>query len=264
MAVPLSPKKSLGQNFLSDPNTARKIVAALQAPPGAPVVEIGPGTGALTRLLLDRYPDLTAIEVDERAVAHLRGQHPALDVRHADVLEVDWAALAAEKGGPLYVVGNLPYYITSQILFSLIDARAVLREAVVMMQLEVAERLVAAPCTKAYGILSVQLQLFSRPELLFKVSRNVFFPKPDVTSAVVRLGFGGDEENVAGVDPSLLREVVRTAFNQRRKTLHNSLGAWTRERGIALPDAWTGRRAEELDPQAFVALARYLQDRSRP
>ena len=106
--------------------------------------------------------------------------------------------------------------------------------------------------------------IFARPELLFRVSHNVFFPKPDVTSAVVRLGFGGDEEKTAGVDPSLLREVVRTAFNQRRKTLHNSLGAWTRGRGIELPEAWAGRRAEELDPPTFVALARYLEDRLRP
>ena len=283
----LQPKKSLGQNFLRDPNTIRKIVAAVQAPRGGAVVEIGPGTGALTGALLERFPDLTAVEVDARAVAYLRQTHPALDVRQADVLEVDWAALAAEKGGPLYVVGNLPYYITSQILFSLVDARAAVREAVVMMQLEVAERLVAVPRTKAYGILSVQLQLFARPELLFRVSRNVFFPRPDVTSAVVRLvfedheafedhevfedheafdqhrGFDEREEMQAGVDPSLLRAVVRTAFNQRRKTLHNSLSAWTRDRGIELPEAWASRRAEELDPPAFVALTRFLEERLR-
>jgi 16S rRNA (adenine1518-N6/adenine1519-N6)-dimethyltransferase len=254
----ITPKKRLGQNFLSDPNTARKIVAALRVPEGAAVVEIGPGTGALTGALLARYPDLVAVEVDELAVAYLRQKHPALDVRHADVLDVDWGVLAVEKGGPLYVVGNLPYYITSQILFALLDARAAVREAVVMMQLEVAERLVALPRTKAYGILSVQVQLFTRPELLFRVSPNVFFPKPDVTSAVVRLVFREGDEITAGVDPSLLREVVRTAFNQRRKTLRNSLGALTRDRGVALPEAWASRRAEELEPAAFVALTRYL------
>lgn len=262
LALPLSPKRSLGQNFLQDPNTVRKIVAALEAPEGAPVVEIGPGTGAMTGELLARFPALTAIEVDERAVAYLREQYPSLDVRHADVLAVDWAALAAERGAPLYVIGNLPYYITSQILFGLLDARAHLRQAVVMMQLEVAERLVAVPRTKAYGILSVQVQLFSEPELLFRVSRNVFYPRPDVTSAVVRLTFGVDEEKHRDVDPSLLREVVRTAFNQRRKTLRNSLSSWTRERGIDLPNDWENGRAEELEPEAFVALARYLQDRS--
>src|SRR5690606_14958910 len=166
--LPMSvrPKKSLGQHFLRDPNTIRKIAAAVGAPAGAPVVEIGPGTGALTEELLRHHPDLTAVEVDERAVAHLREALPGLDVRHQDVLDADWAALAEEKGDKLWIVGNLPYYITSPILFSLLDARVHLRRAVVMMQKEVAERLVAAPRTKAYGILSVQTQLLARPTLL--------------------------------------------------------------------------------------------------
>ncbi len=257
MSQSFAPKKHLGQNFLQDPNTARKIVASLQAPPGASVVEIGPGPGALTGLLQAAYPAMTALEVDPRAVALLRERFPGLDVRQQDVLAVDWAALARQKGGPLYVVGNLPYYITSQILFGLLDAGPCLREAVVMMQLEVAQRLVAPPRTKAYGILSVATRLRARPELLFRVSRNVFFPKPDVTSAVVRLTF--DDAPPADVDPALLRDVVRTAFNQRRKTLRNSLSRWTKEAGLALPDGWEHCRAEELTPEAFVELAQYLQ-----
>lgn len=255
---PLLPKKSLGQNFLTDPNTVRKIAGALTAPPGAPVVEIGPGTGALTEELLTHYPRLTAIEVDVRAVAYLRERWPALDVRQADVLEVDWAALAAEQGGRLHVIGNLPYYITSPILFGLLDARAYLHEAVMMMQLEVAQRFVAAPRTKAYGILSVLVQHYTTPELLFRVSRNVFYPKPDVTSAVIRLAF--PETTRAEVDDAFLREVVRTAFNQRRKTLRNSLSRWTRDRGVTLPHDWDRRRAEELTPDEFVVLAQYLRD----
>ncbi|MEM1044075.1 MAG: 16S rRNA (adenine(1518)-N(6)/adenine(1519)-N(6))-dimethyltransferase RsmA [Bacteroidota bacterium] len=249
------PKKSLGQNFLRDPNTVRKIVAAVEGPVGAAVVEIGPGTGALTGDLLQRYPDLTAIEVDERAVVHLRETLPGLDVRHGDVLETDWAALAAEKGERLWVVGNLPYYITSPILFSLLDARQHLQRAVVMMQKEVAERLVAVPRTKAYGILSVQTQLLARPALLFEVSRHVFHPKPDVTSAVVALGFDAPD---LGVDVERLRRTVRTAFNQRRKTLRNSLKPITSETGYAVPDDLAGRRPEALAPAEFVGLARAL------
>jgi 16S rRNA (adenine1518-N6/adenine1519-N6)-dimethyltransferase len=259
--VSITPKKSLGQNFLRDPNTARKIAHALAAPPAAPVVEIGPGTGSMTGFLLERHPDLTAIELDDRAVAVLQEKFPALDVRRQDVLSVDWAALARERGGPLWVAGNLPYYITSPILFSLLDARDHLRQAVLMMQLEVAERLVAVPRTKAYGILSVQTQLLCRPELLFRVSPDVFFPKPEVTSAVVRLNFG-EEDRLADVLPEQMKEVVRAAFNQRRKTLHNSLAAWTRQRGIPLPDKWATRRAEELAPEEFVALTRHLEHRS--
>lgn len=222
------------------------------------MVEIGPGVGALTGVLLERYPNLIALEVDERAVTLLREQFPSLDVRHQDVLEVDWAALAAERGGRLHVIGNLPYYITSPILFALLEARPDVREAVVMMQLEVAERLVAVPRTKAYGILSVLFQLYATPELLFRVSRNVFFPKPDVTSAVVRLAFDAEAPPVSGDEAERLRAVVRAAFNQRRKTLRNSLRRWTRDQGLALPPGWDRRRAEELAPGEFIELTRYL------
>ena len=257
------PKKSLGQHFLHDPNTIRKIAAAVQAPPEAPVVEIGPGTGALTEELLRHYPDLTAIEVDERAVEHLHETLPALDVRHRDVLEVDWAALAEEKGEALWVVGNLPYYITSPILFSLLDARRHLRRAVLMMQKEVAERLVAVPRTKAYGILSVQLQLFARPTLLFDVSRHVFHPKPDVTSAVIALDFPGSSPGQAarddlGVDVEQVRHTVRTAFNQRRKTLRNSLKPITSQTGHDVPPDLAGRRPEALEPAEFLGLTRSI------
>lgn len=253
----IQPKKSLGQNFLRDPNTVRKIADALGAPPDAPVVEIGPGTGAMTEVLAARYDRLTALEVDARAVDHLAETLPGVDVRLADVLEADWAALAAElaPGDRLWVIGNLPYYITSPILFGLLDARDHLARAVVMMQKEVAERLVAAPRTKAYGILSVQTQLWSRPTLLFEVSRNVFFPKPDVTSAVVALDFDGEAPDV---DAEALRTVVRTAFNQRRKTLRNSLKAVAAEAGREVPEAVAGKRAEELTPEDFVALTHAL------
>jgi 16S rRNA (adenine1518-N6/adenine1519-N6)-dimethyltransferase len=255
------PKKSLGQNFLTDPNTARKIAGSISAGPEEHVVEIGPGTGALTGLLCTAYPRFTAIEVDQRAVEHLRSEHPGLDVRRQDVLDVDWCVLVDEKGGPLFVIGNLPYYLTSQILISLLDGRRCIREAVVMMQLEVAERLVAEPRTKAYGILSVFTQLYTRPELLFRVSRNVFFPRPDVTSAVVRLTFDLPVDT-SGVDPELIRHLVRSAFNQRRKTLRNSLSEWTRGQAIALPDGLEARRAEELTPVDFVELARHLAART--
>lgn len=258
MPESIKPKKRLGQNFLTDPNIAQKIVLSLDAPPEAHVVEIGPGMGALTGRLLERFAHVTAIEVDPRAVDYLQAQFPVLDVRSGDILDVDWSELEAQKGGPMYVIGNLPYYLTSQILFSLVDGRRHIRQSVVMMQLEVAERLVASPHTKEYGILSVFIQLYTSPELLFRVSRNVFYPKPDVTSAVVRLTFHDDEKWLADTDPSLLRQVIKAAFNQRRKTLRNSLSQWTRDRGISLPHEWEGCRAEELTPRDFVELAQYL------
>ena len=258
--VPFRPKQSLGQNFLHDPNMVRKIVDALRAPAEAHVVEVGAGTGALTEVLHERYERLTAIEVDERAVTVLRRQWPTLDVRQQDVREMDWAALADEKGGPLYIISNMPYYLTSPLLFALLDVRDHVREAVLTMQKEVAERIVAAPGTKAYGILSVTMQLYADPELLFTVSRHVFYPQPDVTSAVVRFAYRPPAEDPFDVDPEWLRTIVRSAFNQRRKMLRNSLSTWTKERGIELPNDWGRRRPEALAPEDFVAIAQYLDE----
>ncbi|MEZ4702416.1 MAG: 16S rRNA (adenine(1518)-N(6)/adenine(1519)-N(6))-dimethyltransferase RsmA [Rhodothermales bacterium] len=254
----IQPNKRLGQHFLHDRNLQLKIVHALRADAGARVVEIGPGTGALTTHLAERFERFLAIEVDERAVAYLDETLPGVDVRHVDVLKVDWPAVAAEGAGPLHVIGNLPYNITSPIVFDLLDHDALFAEAVLMMQREVAERLVAGPGSKTYGILSVLVQLQADAELLFNVSRNVFFPKPDVESSVVRLTFRRHEALAAGDEVSFLRTVVRTAFNQRRKTLRNSLRALTSARGVELPESVAGLRPETLSPADFVALARHL------
>lgn len=258
----LTPIKRLGQNFLQDPNTIRRIVDALDATSDAAVVEIGPGAGALTGLLAERYPRFAAIEIDDRAADLLEEELPKTRIIRQDILETDWAALADEFGADrLHVIGNLPYYITSQILFSLLDAAPLIEEAVIMMQYEVAERLVAKPRTKSYGILSVALQLACDVKILFPVSRNVFYPKPDVRSAMVHLRFPPEVPEY-GSDPNFLRTLIRTAFNQRRKTLRNSLSRLITDDMPAIPDAIAGKRAEELAPDEFVALADYLLDRS--
>ncbi len=249
------PRKSLGQNFLVDRNVARKIVEVFGAPEESRVIEIGPGMGALTGLLAGRYQRFTAFDIDLRAVEHLRSEMPGVDVQHADVLAVDWADLDVDDGG-LHVIGNLPYNITSPILFSLIASARHIRRALLMMQLEVAQRVVARPRTKAYGILSVATQLYAEPTLLFQVSRNVFRPKPAVTSAVVRLDFGARAPEMPY--EGILARTVRAAFNQRRKTLRNSLAAVAHECGSSVPDRWAALRAEELTPEEFVEMARYL------
>ena len=256
------PKKHLGQHFLIDQNVIRKIVDAVAAPPQARVVEIGPGMGALTGLLLERHPNLTVVEVDEEAVAHLREQFPDLDIRHEDVLGVDWSAFSGDhKGHPYgdsgaYVVGNLPYYITSPILFGLLDARRHIRRAVLMTQKEVAQRIVAEPGSKAYGILSVQTQLLARPRMLFSVSRHVFRPKPDVESAVISLDF--DMTGEVSFDVTQMRRVVRTAFGQRRKMLRKSLSGLCAELHTSIPDEFATQRPEALSPEEFVKLTNTL------
>ena len=222
------------------------------------MVEIGPGTGAMTGILKSRYADFEAIELDQRAIEALTEKYPGIRIHHADVVRFDWKTYAEQAGKKLHIIGNLPYYITSQILFDLIGAYDVMEEAVVMMQLEVAQRLVAKPRTKAYGILSVLIQRYTEPELLFNVSRDVFYPKPDVESAVVRLVFRQDPEGMQSVSHKLFKRVVKTAFNQRRKKLKNSLKSLLSDTGGTIPEKWEGVRAEELTPSDFLELTRHL------
>jgi len=259
--VSVRPKKRLGQHFLTDPNTIRKIVDAVGAPSGAQVVEIGPGEGALTGELLRRYPDLIALEVDEEAIGHLRAEYPRLDVRAGDVLEVDWRAFGAggEARGearPLHVVGNLPYYITSPILFALLEAREHVARAVVMVQKEVADRIVAPHGSKTYGTLSVYFALYAEARPLFDVSRHCFRPRPNVESAVIALDFAAAEG--PEVPFAALQRTVRAAFGQRRKMLRNSLGALAAEAGAELPEWAATLRPEAVSPSDFVRLARHL------
>ncbi|PSQ97354.1 MAG: ribosomal RNA small subunit methyltransferase A [Bacteroidetes bacterium SW_9_63_38] len=257
--VPFRPKQSLGQNFLQDPNMREKIVRTLQAPPEAPVVEVGAGTGELTEGLAEQYPHFAAIEIDERAVEVLRRNLPSVDVRCEDVRETDWAALAKDLGEPLHVISNTPYYLTSEILFALLENRTHVAEAVLTMQDAVADRLVADPSTKAYGILSVLVQLFADPERCFTVPPQVFSPQPNVSSAVVRLTFGPDD-GPDGLALDDVRPYVRAAFNQRRKMLRNSLSDWVKERDMSLPHDWERKRAEALTPDQLAELAHALNE----
>lgn len=262
------PKKSLGQHFLADPDAVRAIVDAVQAPPEAGVVEIGPGEGALTGALVRRYPGLVALEVDRESIAHLEGRFPALDVRQQDVLEADWRTLrveASEAEAPLYVVGNLPYYITSPILFALLDAREHVARAVVMIQKEVAERLVAEPGSKTYGTLSVYFALFADREWVIDVGREAFRPPPKVESAVVALTFAREGSvKDPGVAFNSLQRVVRAAFGQRRKMMRNSLKPLASETGREVPE-WAARlRPEQVSPDDFVRLtAHFFPDSPR-
>lgn len=255
----LRPIKRLGQNFLIDPNTIRKIVAALDAPDDALVLEIGPGPGALTCRLAEQHANLVAVEVDERAVLQLREKLPAVDVRHEDILETDLSMLNNDGRVPLWIIGNLPYNITSQILFKILDASGV-RRAVLTMQKEVAERLVAVPHTKAYGILSVLTQLSCNPTVCFNISPNVFRPKPAVWSSTVRLDWPPATPIRPDVAAEDVRRVVRTAFNQRRKTLRNSLRMLVQDTGSAVPEQWASLRAEALNPVEFVEMTAAIMD----
>lgn len=250
----IKPKKSLGQHFLNDPNIIAKIADAVAASAGDRVIEIGPGTGALTGALIDRYEDVHTIEIDQRAVEMLKEKFPGLPVHHRNILEVDWNEYSAGKE-KTHVVGNLPYFITSQILFALLEQRNTIADALLMMQKEVAERLTASVRTKDYGILSVQTQLMSSPEILFPVSPHCFDPQPNVESAVVKLTF--DKGGLECSDRHL-KTVVRTAFNQRRKKLSNSLKPVIAKK--SQPKGFDyDKRAEAWPPREFERLTARLE-----
>ncbi len=258
--VLISPKQSLGQNFLVDENIARNIVSSMMITPDDVVLEIGPGTGALTRHLVHAAKKVIAIEVDGRAVERLRASmsSPNLEILHEDFLMTDVAAWQRRVGQPLRVAGNLPYHLTSPILFKIFDSHSSVTDLTMMIQREVAQRITAEPGTKAYGILTVFSQFYGIPERLFSVSANCFYPKPKVTSTVVRLTL--HRKLMYDVDRETFRTVVKTAFGKRRKTLRNSLQYLPFEDssirkildGIDFP---LDRRPEQLTLNEFVSLS---------
>jgi 16S rRNA (adenine1518-N6/adenine1519-N6)-dimethyltransferase len=250
----IKPLKHLGQNFLTDHGVIDHIVDSIQADPGMPLVEIGPGTGALTGRLRMRYPRYRAIEIDTRSVELLKKQHSGIDILQMDVLDPSWID-TLPSNERVAVIGNLPYYITSPIIFLLIDRRERFSEAVIMVQKEVAERLVATPGHREYGILSVQVQLAAHVELLFKVPNTAFHPVPKVESAVLRIVFDKPRPDV---DPEHLRRVIRQAFSQKRKMLRNTLAPMLPV-DKALPGWDLSRRAETLSLDEFVTLAKDLK-----
>ena len=260
----LRPRKSLGQNFLRDDRIARKIVDAVHPGPGDVVMEIGPGEGALTRHLATTGAQLVLVELDERAVTKMRELYEGsgVQVLHQDVLTVDLDALAAAMSTErLRVVGNIPYYITSPILFHVLDNRCRVRDLTMMVQKEVARRLAAVPRTKAYGILSVFCQLFADVKVLFDVQPGSFHPRPDVTSSVVRLVML-DGPRYALRDEQFFRGMVRSVFGKRRKTLRNALRYFVDvDPAAAVQDAsLLQRRPEDLTLEETVQLSNVLFD----
>jgi 16S rRNA (adenine1518-N6/adenine1519-N6)-dimethyltransferase len=246
-------KKSLGQHFLTDGNIIRKIVDAIPAKEDDLVIEIGPGSGAVTEVLLEKFKHVKAIELDQRMVEVLSEEYPDLEVIHQDILEYDWSVHENEERD-IHVMGNLPYYITSQIMFGLFEYRSILSSATLMMQKEVAERIVAEPRSKQYGILSVQSQLMSSPEILFDVSPHVFSPPPNVHSSVIQFTF--DKDELACTDAHL-KKVVRMAFNQRRKKLSNALKRLDTE--LPVDEFNFNLRAEALNPSMYEKLTARLE-----
>ena len=244
-------RKRFGQHFLADASVIESIVDAIDPRPGQALVEIGPGLGALTQPLRQRCGALTVIELDRDLAARLR-REPGLTVVESDVLRVDFAALAAVAAQRLRVVGNLPYNISTPILFHLLGAADQVTDQHFMLQREVVDRMAAAPGNKDYGRLTVMLQWRYRIEAVLAVPPEAFEPPPSVQSAVVRMVPLAAPE---GLDAARLGALVTVAFSQRRKLLRHPLGRWMEAQGVTLPFD-LHRRAEEVPVTEYLALAR--------
>ena len=254
------PRKRFGQHFLADGGIIEAIVDAIDPQPGQAMVEIGPGLAALTQPLVERLGQLTVIELDRDLAVRLRN-HAQLSVIESDVLKVDFAQVAQAQNAPkLRVVGNLPYNISTPILFHLLGFVDVIEDQHFMLQKEVIDRMVARPCTSDYGRLSVMLQWRYAMENVLFVPPTSFTPPPRVDSAVVRMVPRPDP---AAVDVKRLSELVQVAFSQRRKLMRHTLGKWLEEKAYAgVFDVQ--RRAEEVPVVEYVALAMALLATDEP
>eukprot|EP00599_Poterioochromonas_sp_BG-1_P002613 CAMPEP_0173135922 /NCGR_PEP_ID=MMETSP1105-20130129/2174_1 /TAXON_ID=2985 /ORGANISM="Ochromonas sp., Strain BG-1" /LENGTH=473 /DNA_ID=CAMNT_0014048001 /DNA_START=188 /DNA_END=1607 /DNA_ORIENTATION=+ len=265
------PKQSLGQNYLSDQNYVNKIVAAFHLErqqiagqkddvTGKQVIEIGPGIGAITRTISPLYPDMLAVEIDERAVELLGEKLPSLKVQHGDILNFRFEQYSKEVlgGRKIAIIANLPYHIVSQVLFSLADAHQAIDVATVTAQLEVAERVTASPNTKAYGIPSVILQLYGTTKMNFKIPPTVFYPVPKVDSAA-------DDDRLHPATPStaLCRQAISpestlSILSEEKEDAANEFERMLEQEGLTLPLKWHERRPESLTPEEFLHLTREL------
>ena len=258
-------QKKFGQNFLIDQNVLASIVSAAGITKDDCVLEIGPGMGALTAYLLQAAGKVVAVEVDKMLIPILEGAFKDaanFTLINEDILKCDIAGLIEKENGgrPIKVVANLPYYITTPIVMELLEKENI-ESITVMVQKEVAERMMEGPGSKAYGALSLAVQYYSRPEIVLNVSKNCFYPRPDVDSAVIRLDvYKINERPVSVQDPVQMFKIIRAAFGQRRKTLTNSLGnaGFTRDqvsRALAAIGRDSGIRGEVLSLEEFARLS---------
>ena len=267
----VKPKKFLGQHFLTDLGIARDIADTVDACPDIPVLEVGPGMGVMTQFLVQKPRQVKVVEIDFESVAYLRRQFPSLE---ENIIEDDFLKMHLERtfqGSPFVLTGNYPYNISSQIFFKMLEYKELIPCCTGMIQKEVAERIAASPGSKAYGILSVLIQAWYTVGYLFTVHEHVFNPPPKVKSAVIRMRRNSTQD--LGCDERLFRRLVKTTFNQRRKTLRNNirplLGELDAERARSgmpqldhtafLQDELFGRRPEQLSVAEFVLLANRVE-----
>ena len=252
----VKPKKHLGQHFLTDLNIAEKIANTLQGNDFDIVLEVGPGMGVMTRFLLQQHPKVYVIEIDRESVAYLKNHFKPLEnhIIEADFLQLNIPSEFQQK--QLAIIGNFPYNISTQIVFKTLENKEFIPEFSGMFQKEVAERITASHGNKTYGILSVLTQVYYHTEYLFTVNEQVFNPPPKVKSGVIRLT---RKDRFPEIAYDYLKKVVKTAFNQRRKTLRNSLKSYNLSDNLK-QDCIFAKRPEQISPDDFVRLAQMIQN----
>ena len=254
----VKPKKFLGQHFLKDLSIAQAIADTVDIDSSLPVLEVGPGMGVLTQFLLTKGRPLNVVEIDFESVAYLRQHYPALE---ENIIEDDFLKMKLDKlfdGQPFVLTGNYPYNISSQIFFKMLEYKDRIPYCTGMIQKEVAERMAAGPGSKTYGILSVLIQAWYKVEYLFTVHEHVFNPPPKVKSAVIRMT--RNETTDLGCDERLFRQIVKTTFNQRRKTLRNSIKPILGKESPLLALEMMDKRPEQLSVRQFTELTNLVED----
>ena len=258
----IKPLKKFGQNYLTDNNILNKIVKEISPSADDNLIEIGPGLGALTEKLIEFTPNMTAVEIDSRVVDSISNKFPQLKLLHSDFLKINLDELFEFKKKKLRVVGNIPYNLTSPILFKMINSSDLIYDSVLMVQLEVAKRITAKKGVKDYGILAVLIQHFAEVKISFKVSANVFYPKPKVDSAVIHLKF--KQAVLDNKRKEIFIQIVKAAFGNRRKTLKNSLSnSIFADVNFSDSNVDLTLRAEQLDEHDFIKLTEYVLSKIR-
>ena len=253
----VKPKRFLGQHFLKDLSIAKDIADTVDECPGLPILEVGPGMGVLTQFLMEKGREVKVVELDFESVAYLRENFPALE---GNIIEDDFLKLKLEKlfdGRPFVLTGNYPYNISSQIFFKMLDYKDLIPCCTGMIQKEVAERIAAGPGSKTYGILSILIQAWYKVEYLFTVHEHVFNPPPKVKSAVIRMT--RNETKELGCNERLFKLIVKTTFNQRRKTLRNSISSILEKGNPLSNDPVFNKRPEQLSVQEFIELTNRVE-----
>ena len=254
----VKPKKFLGQHFLKDLGVAQDIADTVDACPELPILEVGPGMGVLTQFLMKKEREVKVVELDFESVAYLNENFPAL---RGNIIEYDFLKMKLDElfdGKPFVLTGNYPYNISSQIFFKMLEYKDLIPCCTGMIQKEVAERIAAAPGSKTYGILSILIQAWYKVEYLFTVHEHVFNPPPKVKSAVIRMT--RNETNNLGCDEALFKKIVKTTFNQRRKTLRNSISSILDKSHPLSADPIFNKRPEQLSIEQFVELTNRVEE----